>query len=371
MPASYPLTLNALRTACNQSSSREPVVDYDERTVQDTMRALKDHGMAGSTWADHGRRTIKYAQIASEVLALGADERAVLTVLLLRGPQAPGELKTRTDRLHAFADRGDVEATLKKMAARQEPLVVELPRKPGQQDARWAHLLGEVPTTPGPVAEVDREQILAGGTAKRDAQILATYAAVADAYAEHYLTWLDERPLERWLLDRVVELAWERPIADVGSGPGNITAHLARAGGSVTGYDLSPEMVAVARREHADLTFEVADQRRLLRPPAASGWGAITAWYSLIHYTPSELAEQVAYLANLLDEEGVLALALHGGSVVQTTTRWLGHEVETPWVSHDAAQVRAAVVAAGLVEIETYVDLCEDRDRILVLAQRP
>lgn len=371
VPASYPLTMNALKTACNQSSSREPVVDYEERTIQDAMRGLKDHGLAGTTWADHGRRTIKYAQVAAEVLGLADDERSVLTVLLLRGPQAPGELKTRTDRLHSFADRGAVEACLTRMAGREAPLVVELPRRPGQQDARWAHLLGEPPTVPGPVAEVDREQILAEGAGERDDQIRATYAAVAEDYAEQYGTWLDERPIERWLLDRVVDLAYERPIADVGAGPGNITAYLARAGGDVTGYDLSPEMVEVARRDHPEISFEVADQRRLLRPPAAGGWGAITAWYSLIHYTPTELAAQVGYLANLLDEEGVLAIAVHGGAEVSTTAQWLGHDITTPWVSHDPAQVRAAVAAAGLVEIEAYVDLGEDRDRVFVLGQRP
>lgn len=371
VPASYPLTLNALRTACNQSSSREPVVSYDDRTIQDAMRGLKEHGLAGSTWADHGRRTIKYAQIAAEVLGLGEDERALLTVLLLRGPQAPGELKTRTDRLYSFADRAAVEECLGRMAQREVPLVVELPRRPGQQDARWAHLLGEPPVAARPVEEVDREQILADGPQRRDELIRSTYAAVAEAYAEQFGTWLDERPIERWLLDRVVDLAYGRPIADVGTGPGTIAAYLAKAGASVTGYDFAPEMIEVASAQHPDLAFEVADQRRLLRPPAAAGWGAITAWYSLIHYTPSELAEQVAYLANLLDEEGVLAIAVNAGNDVSTTAEWLGHDVTTPWVSHDPAQVRAAVVAASLVEIEAYVDLGEDRDRVFVLAQRP
>lgn len=372
VPASYPLTLNALRTACNQASSREPVVDYDERTVQDGMRGLKDHGLAGATWADHGRRTIKYAQVAVEALALAPAERAVLTVLLLRGPQAPGELKTRADRLHGFADRAEVEATLREMAAREAGLVVEVPLRAGQQDARWAHLLGEVPTVNGPVPEVDREQILAGGVAERDALIRSTYAAVADSYEESFCSWLDERPIERWLLERVVELAWDRPVADVGCGTGLVTARLAAGGANVTGYDLSPEMLEVARRVHPELTFEQADQRSLLRPPSASGWGAITSWYGLIHYTPSEVAAQIAYLANLLDGEGQLVLALHAGNAVETTTQWLGHEVTTPWVRHDPAHIRAAVEAAGLVEIELYVEVGEGGDeRLFVLAQRP
>lgn len=371
VPASYPLTLNALRTACNQSSSREPVVDYDERTIQDAVRSLKEKTLAGVTWADHGRRTLKYTQIAVETLALDGPERALLTVLLLRGPQAPGELKTRTERMHRFADRGEVEEELKKMAGREEPLVEQLPRRPGQQDARWVHLLGEVPAASDAVVEVDREQVLAVGTQQRDAQVRATYAAVADAYQEQFATRLDERPIERWLLDRVAELAWERPVADVGAGTGSVTAHLSHVGAEVTGYDFSPEMLAIARRAHPELRFEEADQRRLLRPPAAAGWGAIVSWYSMVHCAPSEVGELVAYLANLLDEEGILAVALHAGAAVETTTQWLGVGVTTPWVRHDPAQVRAAFVAAGLVEIETYVEVSEERDHLFVLGQRP
>ena len=89
VPESYPLTLNALRTACNQKSSREPVVEYDERTIQDAVRSLKDRGLARVTWMDYGKRTLKYAQSLVEELELEDDERAVLTVLLLRGEQAP------------------------------------------------------------------------------------------------------------------------------------------------------------------------------------------------------------------------------------------------------------------------------------------
>ena len=121
VPASYPLSLNALRTACNQSSSRDPVVDYDEQTVERTARALKDRGLLRIVWADTGRRTLKYHQTLEEVLGLADDERALLTVLLLRGPQAPGELRTRTERLHAFADRTEVEAVLARMAERATP----------------------------------------------------------------------------------------------------------------------------------------------------------------------------------------------------------------------------------------------------------
>ncbi|SHJ44116.1 hypothetical protein SAMN02745244_02510 [Tessaracoccus bendigoensis DSM 12906] len=371
VPASYPMTLNALRTACNQSSSREPVVDYDERTVLDAVRSLKEKDLARVTWMDYGKRTLKYAQIASEGLGLGDDERALLTVLLLRGPQAAGELKTRSERIFHFADRQEVEARLEAMAQLEVPLVELLPKRAGQQDGRWVHLLGDAVRPGGPEPEVDREVILAHGASERDEQILATYAAVAEVYGEEYQDRLDERPIERWLLDRVVDLAGGRPIADVGCGTGVATAYLARAGADVIGYDFSPAMLETARRMHPGLAFEAADLRRLLRPPAASGWGAVTAWYSLVHYTPSEVASQVAYLANLIDEEGVLALALNAGAAVSTSSTWLGREVDTPWVRHDPRQVRDAIVAAGLVEIETYIEHGDDVDHLFVLGQRP
>ena len=169
VPASYPLSLNALRTACNQSSSRDPVVDYDEQTVERTARALKDRGLLRIVWADAGRRTLKYHQTLEEVLGVADDERALLTVLLLRGPQAPGELRTRTERLHAFADRAEVEAVLDRLAAREAPLVRQLERRPGQQDARWVHLLGEVAAVEqsAPIGVVDRESVLRDGEEAR------------------------------------------------------------------------------------------------------------------------------------------------------------------------------------------------------------
>ena len=142
VPATYPLSANALTSACNQRNSRDPVTDLDQQTVERTAKSLKDRGLLRIVWADTGRRTLKYHQILDEVLDLEPDERALLTVLLLRGPQAPGELRTRTERLHAFADRSEVEECLGRMASRPQPLVRELERRPGQQDPRWTHLLG-------------------------------------------------------------------------------------------------------------------------------------------------------------------------------------------------------------------------------------
>ena len=136
VPASYPMTLNGLRTACNQSSSREPVVRL-RRPDQFTERpgpGLKARGLARMVYAGSGARAVKYRQVLDEKLGLEPDQRALITVLLLRGPQAPGELKTRTERLHGFADRAEVEVCLAGLAS--EPartMVRELERLPGQQ----------------------------------------------------------------------------------------------------------------------------------------------------------------------------------------------------------------------------------------------
>lgn len=144
VPASYPLTLNSLRLACNQSTSRDPVVDYSENELVEVTLRLQARQLVRLVRADSGARSVKYKQRLTEALALPDDERALLTVLLLRGAQAPGELKTRCERLHGFADRAAVEAALQAMASSATPLVRELELLPGQQDHRWIHLLGPV-----------------------------------------------------------------------------------------------------------------------------------------------------------------------------------------------------------------------------------
>ena len=101
--ASYPMSINAVRTACNQSSSREPVVDYDEDLVHQTLRTLKDKDLVALTWQGAGSRVVKYVQTFAQRRGIEPDERAVLTVLLLRGPQPAGALKTRAERMHRFA----------------------------------------------------------------------------------------------------------------------------------------------------------------------------------------------------------------------------------------------------------------------------
>jgi len=359
VPASYPMTLAAVRTGCNQSSSREPVVDYDEQQVESVLRGLKDRQLVRIVWADTGRRTLKYHQLVSEVLELSDAERALVTVLLLRGPQAPGELKTRTERLHGFADRGEVELVLADLAARPEPLVRELPRQPGQHDLRWVHLLGDVPmaaaVAAGPTPTVDRESVLAEGFAARDQRVRSSYDAVAPAYADRLVDELrGQQPFENWLLRRVAEHADGGPVVEVGCGPGHVTAFLADAGADATGIDLSPGMVEEARRRFPDGDYQVGDLRQLMRPISATGWSAVLAWYSLIHLAASELPDALAALVRPLAPDGWLVVALHAGAEVKHVDDWFDAPVDLDFVLHEPADIVALVEAAGLVDLEWY-----------------
>ena len=356
VPASYPLSLNALRVACNQTSSRDPVTDLTDAEIESAARELKGRGLLRIVWAGKGSRTLKYHQLLDEALSLQPDERALVTVLLLRGAQAPGELKTRTERLHPFADRDAVEQVLRRMAALPEPLVRELERRPGQQDRRWVHLLGPVAEPAGAAAPiaVDRDAVLADGADVRDERVRDTYDKVAESYFERLGDELIDKPFDVWLLERVASLAGSDPIVDVGCGPGHIAAFLADTGARVSGVDLSPQMVAVASREFPDLDFSVGNLFGLLKPRTASGWGAVVAWYSLVHLAGSELAPAVAALARTLVPGGVLAVAVHGGDEVRRITELVGEQVELDFVLHDQADLLAAFAAAGLTDVEWY-----------------
>ena len=143
-PEYYPLTLNALTAACNQKNNRHPVVSYDEATVELAVESLRQKNLA-YVFYGAGSRVPKYKHVAAENLQLNPAELALACVLLLRGPQTPGELRDRSARLHEFAGLDEVEAALGSLAAREEPVVKRLARRPGQKEARYAHLLsGEV-----------------------------------------------------------------------------------------------------------------------------------------------------------------------------------------------------------------------------------
>jgi uncharacterized protein YceH (UPF0502 family) len=140
-PDAYPLSTNALLLACNQRTSRDPVVDYDESVVTAALISLRERGLVRTSRGE-GSRVYKHAHLLPRALGLSPPELAVLSVLMLRGPQTPGELRARTERQHRFASVEEVERALSALAAREEPLAGELPRGPGQKETRWRHLLG-------------------------------------------------------------------------------------------------------------------------------------------------------------------------------------------------------------------------------------
>jgi uncharacterized protein len=158
-PDYYPLSLNALLAACNQSSNRNPVVQFDEATVADAADTLREKQLV--RLVDRGEsRVTKYRHVVYEAMNLGRPAIAAMCVLMLRGPQTVGEIRTRSNRLYDFSSLDHVETTLNSLMAVEPPLVARLPRQTGQKEVRYAHLLsGEVMLTesdPEPEAEPDR-----------------------------------------------------------------------------------------------------------------------------------------------------------------------------------------------------------------------
>lgn len=144
-PEYYPLTLNALVAACNQKSNRDPVMELAAGDVREALERLRAEVLV---WPVGGSRVERWEHNADRAWELDAAARAVITELLLRGPQTPGELRGRGERMHPFAGLGEVEETLRRLASGPEPMVVELPRGAGQKETRWAHLLGGPPVLP-------------------------------------------------------------------------------------------------------------------------------------------------------------------------------------------------------------------------------
>ena len=142
-PEYYPLSLNALVNACNQKNNREPVMNLDEDAVREALRGLEEDGLAGPSRSDS--RVTKYEHHLQEVFNFTRGETAVMCVLLLRGPQTPGELRGRAERMYRFEELEDVLGTLQRLMQREPALVKPLPRQPGTKETRYAHLLsGEV-----------------------------------------------------------------------------------------------------------------------------------------------------------------------------------------------------------------------------------
>jgi uncharacterized protein YceH (UPF0502 family) len=176
-PDYYPLSLNALINACNQRSNREPVTDLDEETVRQALHRLEDMHLAGRARGADGRVT-KYEHWLGEAFNFSRAETALLCVLLLRGPQTPGELRGRTERMHRFDELTDVQAGLQKLMEREPSLVVLLPRQPGTKESRYAHLLSgaveSMPVTPVAATYAPREPGAGAGLEERVVQLEAT-----------------------------------------------------------------------------------------------------------------------------------------------------------------------------------------------------
>lgn len=185
-PDDYPLTANALMRACNQTTSRDPVVEYDQRTVDATAESLKAAGLVRFVHTPSGRATTRYRHVADEHLGLEAGATALLGMLLLRGAQTVNELLTRTERWHRFTGADEVVATLQSMAGGDEPLVVLLERQPGQKEARWTHVVYGEPLLPAASTSAARESVGPGarGGASTSDRIAALEAQVARLTAQ-------------------------------------------------------------------------------------------------------------------------------------------------------------------------------------------
>jgi len=157
-PEAYPLSLNALRLACNQTTNRDPVVEYDEATIREALNRLSRRGWARLA-SGRGSRAVKFRQLFDEALGLTPEQTAVLAALMLRGPQTPGELKQRTQRLHPFDGLDGILTVLDELLGRE--LVRRLPRRPGQKEERYEHLLSEATAdaAPAPVHEEGPDRI--------------------------------------------------------------------------------------------------------------------------------------------------------------------------------------------------------------------
>jgi hypothetical protein len=184
-PDAYPLTMNGLLLACNQTSNRTPVVGYDEATVSETFLRLRERKLARVVHSAHGSRVPKYRHCLDETWAITDAELAVLAILLLRGPCTINELVTRTERYRAdFDELGGIDGVLSRLAARDDPLVVRLGRQPGQREERWGHLLAGEPVWQEPTQSTAARAAPTARTAALEDDIKALQAEVAALRAD-------------------------------------------------------------------------------------------------------------------------------------------------------------------------------------------
>lgn len=174
-PDYYPMTINSLTLACNQKSSRKPVVQYDENTVADALNTLKRRGLI-STATGGSIRSIKYKHNFAIVFPVIPSEVAVICLLMLRGPLTPGEINTNSGRLYDFESLEDVQAVLEKLSSPEMPFLMQLPKRPGQKEVRYAHLLSGVPE----ISEDDFEEAPVRSSGGLEARIVKLETELAE-----------------------------------------------------------------------------------------------------------------------------------------------------------------------------------------------
>lgn len=180
-PEYYPLTLKALVAACNQKNNREPVMDLDEREVEAALRRLFEDVLV---WRAEGARALRWSHNLDQRFRLDPRSKAVMTLLLLRGEQTPGELRGRSERLHPFDTPAEVEGVLADLAAGPEPLAVELERVPGQKERRWMHRVGAEPTGVAPAPRPAARNDSPSRSAPLDDRVAALEERVAELERE-------------------------------------------------------------------------------------------------------------------------------------------------------------------------------------------
>jgi uncharacterized protein len=179
-PDQYPLSLNALVLACNQSTARDPVMTVDPHDAEAAIMSMKTRGLCRLVHPSHGRSVTRYRQVADEHFVWSAEQSALVAMLMLRGPQTLSELRTRTERMHEYESLDHVEAVLRSLAAGDEPAVVQLERATGQKEVRWRQLVAaEAEHTPR-VAAVSPSGGLSDRVAELEARVAALESALAD-----------------------------------------------------------------------------------------------------------------------------------------------------------------------------------------------
>jgi uncharacterized protein len=180
-PDYYPMTINSLTTACNQKTSRKPVVQYDDDTVAQTLNTLKRRGLI-STATGGSIRSVKYKHNFAIVFPVLPSEVAIICLLMLRGPQTPGELNTNSGRLHEFESIEEVQEVLERLSSEEMPFLLQLPRRPGQKEARYVHLLAGTPEITDDDEEEEIHTRNSGGLEARVTKLETELAELREAF---------------------------------------------------------------------------------------------------------------------------------------------------------------------------------------------